>query len=60
MYDHALKRGRKHFSVVVYKSLVQKKYKNIILKIVLKLMTNKELRDLKKVNTLNSKIMKEK
>ena len=26
MYDHTLHRGRKHFAVIVYKLLVQKKY----------------------------------
>ena len=33
----------KIFAVIVYKLLVQKKYKNVILKTILKLMASKEL-----------------
>ena len=42
------------------KLLVEWKYQKVMLMIVLKLMVNKLLRWLKKVNMLDSKIMKEK
>ena len=42
------------------KLLVEQKYQKVMLMIVLKLMVNKLLRWLKKVNMLDSKIMKEK
>ena len=45
----------KFFVVIVSQLLVLKKYKNVVLKIALKLMVNKGLR---KVNTLDLKIMK--
>ena len=48
------------FAGIVCKLSAQKKYQNFILKIALKLMVNKGLRFLKKVNTLTSKILKEK
>ena len=48
------------FVIIGYKLLVQKKYYNVISKIALKLMINKWLGCLKKVNTLNSVILKEK
>ena len=61
MYDHALHHGKKPiFVVIVYKLLVQEKYQNVVLKYDLKLMASKELLCLKKVNMLNSKIMKDK
>ena len=44
-----------HDLVIVSQLLVLKKYKNVVLKIALKLMVNKGLR---KVNTLDLKIMK--
>ena len=46
MYDHTLHCGRKHV-FIVYKLSVLKKYHNVILKIALKLMTNKGLYCLK-------------
>ena len=52
---------KKIFAVTVYKPLVQKKYYwNFVLKTGSKLMVNRRLPFLKKVNALNSKIMKEK
>ena len=48
------------FVVIAYNLLVQKKYEKVILKTDLKLMANKELQCLKRLNLLNSKIMKEK
>ena len=60
MYNHTLHRRKNIFVVIVHKILVQKKYWHVILRTALKLMANKRLRFLKKVNMLNSKIMKEK
>ena len=47
-----------NISVIVYMFFEQQKNWIIILKIPLKLMVNKPLRCLKKVNMLNSKILK--
>ena len=44
--------------VIVDKLLVQEKFSNVILKIALKLMVNNGLSCLRKVNMLDSKIMK--
>ena len=44
--------------VIVYILSLQRKFYIVILKIVLKLIINKELLYLKKVNMLNSKILK--
>ena len=52
-----LHHGWKIFVAITCKPLAQK---NIMLKIVLKLMVNKLLRYLKSVNTLDSKLTKEK
>ena len=57
MYDHYIMEEN-IFVVIVYTLSLQKKYQNFILKIALKLML-KRLRCLKKVNMLNSKILKE-
>ena len=48
------------FVVIVSILLLQKKKESVILKNALKLMVNKQLRCLRKVNMLNSKIFKEK
>ena len=48
------------FVVIVSILLLQKKKECVILKNALKLMVNKQLRCLRKVNMLNSKIFKEK
>ena len=48
------------FVVIVYMLSVQKECESIILKIALKLMVNKRLRWLRKVNMLNSEMLKEK
>ena len=48
----------KNIFVVIYKLLVQRIYRNIILKIDLKVMVKKGLRCLRKMNMLNLKIMK--
>ena len=60
IYDHTLHCGKNVFAVIVYRVSVQKKYQKFILKIPLKLMANKGLQHLKKVNMLNSEIMKKK
>ena len=60
MYDHALHHGRKNFVVVGCKLLVPKKYLKVLLKTAVKLMVNKLLRSLRRVNILNSKTVKEK
>ena len=41
LYNHKLHRGRKHFFIIVYKLLAQKKYQNVVLMIALKLIVNK-------------------
>ena len=48
------------FVVIVYMPSLQKTFESVILKIALKLMINKQLRRLRKVNMLNSKVLKEK
>ena len=48
------------FAVIVYKFLEQQMHWNVILKISLNAMVNKGLRYLQKMNTLDSKIMREK
>ena len=53
MYSHLLHRGRKHFVVIVYLLSPQKKLQSAILKIAFKLMVNKRLKYLRKVNILN-------
>ena len=55
-YDHTLYHGRKHFSCYCLQAFSTEE----TLKTALKLMANKELGCLKRVNLLNSKIMKEK
>ena len=57
MYDHKLHRGRKHFRCYYLQAFSTG---NVLLKIPFKLMVNKVLRRLKRVNTLDSKIMREK
>ena len=48
------------FVVIFYMLSLQKEFLSIILKIALKLMVSKQLRCLKNVNMLNSKILREK
>ena len=55
MYDHTLHRGRKYF----LQAFITEKILRCSVKGFLKLMVKKWLRCLKKVNTLDSKIMKE-
>ena len=58
-YYHSLHRERKHFCGYCLHDFLQKKFWGVILKIALKLMVNKWLRCLRKVNKLNSKVLKE-
>ena len=60
MNDHILHWGRKHFCRYFLQALEQEKNLNVVLKIALKLMVNKLLRYLKRVNILNSNILEEK
>ena len=61
MYDHSLHRGRKHFCCYCFHGFItEKNWKHHIKDCFLKLIVNKWLRCLKKVNMLNSKIFKEK
>ena len=55
MYDHTLHRGRKY----CLQAFITEKILRCPVKGFLKLMVKKWLRCLKKVNTLDSKIMKE-
>ena len=48
------------FVYIAYMISLQKNIQSIILKIALKLMVTKQLRCLRKVNMLNSEILKEK
>ena len=48
------------FVIIVYKILVQRKLEKATSKTALRLMANNELYCLKKMNMLNSKIMREK
>ena len=57
MYDHKLHCGRKHFRCYYLQAFSTG---NVTLKIPLKLMVNKVLKRLQRVNTLDSKIMREK
>ena len=50
----------KNFVVAGCKLLVPKKYVKVLLKTAVKLMVNKLLRSLRRVNILNSKTVKEK
>ena len=50
----------KNFVVADCKLLVPKKYVKVLLKTAVKLMVNKLLRSLRRVNILNSKTVKEK
>ena len=59
-YDHTLHRGRKHFCRYCLQASRTAENLNVILKIALKLIVNKLLRWLKRVNILNSKILEEK
>ena len=59
MYNNSLHRGRKHFYRYCLHAFITEEI-SVILKIVLKLMVNKRLRCLRKVNMLNSKLLKEK
>ena len=59
MYDHYIVEEN-IFVVIVGKLLEQQKNWNVILKIALELMVNKLLRCLRRVNMINSKILKEK
>ena len=61
MYNHKLHRGGKHFCRYCLPAFITgRKYLKFMLMIALRLMVNKLLRCLKKLNMLNSKIMKEK
>ena len=60
VYDHSLYRRRKYFCRYCLQAFIREKILKIILKVALKLMTNKQLRCLRKVNMLNLKILKEK
>ena len=57
MYDQTLHRGRKHFCRYLFLKTAEKLKCHI--KIALKLMVNKLLRCLKRVNVLNSKTLEE-
>ena len=59
MYDDTFHHGRKHFCHYCFKAFSTEEILSFDL-ISLKLMVNKPFRWLKKVNMLNSKIMKEK
>ena len=58
MYDHTLHCRRKHFCRYYLQLLVELKYYKVILIFALKLMLNKLLTCLKKMNLLDSKIIK--
>ena len=65
MYDYRLHLGGKQFcyySLQVFSTeeILKRHIKDVILKIALKLMVNKLLKSLRKVNMLKSKILKEK
>ena len=60
MYDHTLHHGRKHFCCYCLQAFNREEILKCHFKIVLKLMVNKGLKCLKKMNTLNSKYLKEK
>ena len=59
MYDHSLHCRRKHFCRYCLHASITKEIFKRHKKIALKLMVNKELRYLRKVNMLISKILKE-
>ena len=50
---------RKHSYCCCLHVLIQKKYQSVILRIALKLMLNKQVRCVKKMNIISSKILKE-
>ena len=60
MYNYSLHPGKKPFSRYCLQAYVTEKVLKVKSKIALKLMVNKELKCLKKVNKLNWKILKEK
>ena len=60
MYDHPLNCGRKHFCGYCLHAFITNEMLKRHIKIALKLMVNKRLKCLRKVNMLNSKIFKEK
>ena len=60
MHDHSLHRGRKRFCRYCLQAFITEEMLKRHIKDCFKLMVNKRLRCLKKVNTLNSKILKEK
>ena len=60
MFDHTLHRGRKHFCRYCLQAFSSEEILKCHIIDCLKLMANKELKRLKKVNMLNSKIMKDK
>ena len=60
MYDHSLHREKKNFCCYFYMLLLHKKFQSIMLKIALKLIVNKQIRWLRKVNMLILKIVKKK
>ena len=60
MYDHILHRGKNIFAVIDYKLLVQKKMLKFHVKDCFKTNGKQMIKMPKKVNMLDSKIMKEK
>ena len=60
MYDHSLDHERKHFCCYCLHVFITEEILKCHIKDCFKLMINKWLRRLRKVNMLNSKILKEK
>ena len=60
MYDNSLHSRKKYFCRYCLHGSIAEEILNVILKISLKLMVNKRLRCLRKVNMLTLKILKEK
>ena len=58
MYDPSLHCRRKHICCYCLHAFITEEILKVILETALKLMINKELKCLKKVNILSSKIMK--
>ena len=60
MYDHSLHRGRKHFCRYCFHAFITEEILKRHIKDCFKINGKKQLRFLRKANTLNSKVLKEK